>query len=65
MISKEEFAAGAQQLAAHWARWLPGEPPWRWQPSRQPFAAAAVSFASRGSLENDALCKLSAAERDK
>ena len=25
MISGEEFAAGAQQLAAHWARGLPGE----------------------------------------
>jgi hypothetical protein len=48
MISGEEFAAGAQQLAAHWARCLPGEPPWRWQASRQPFAAAAVSLGSGG-----------------
>ena len=51
MISGEEFAAGAQQLAAHWARCLPGEPPWRWQPSRQPFAAAAVSCAAREALK--------------
>lgn len=42
MISAEEFAAGAQQLAAVWSERLPDEPPWRWVPADHPFAASQV-----------------------
>lgn len=38
MISAEDFATGAQQLAAVWSERLPGEPPWRWVPADHPFA---------------------------
>lgn len=37
MLSAEQFAQGAQQLAAAWQRCAaPREPAWRWVPSQQP-----------------------------
>lgn len=40
MITAEEFAAGAQMLAAAWGRCLAGDTQWCWQASTHPFAAS-------------------------